>query len=46
MVHILILGGTIVDGTGRPGFQSDLGITDDKIVFVGKATEEMIIVSQ
>lgn len=42
MVHILILGGTIVDGTGRPGFQGDLGITDDKIVFVGKATEEMI----
>jgi len=42
LVQILILGGTIVDGTGRSGFRSDLGITDDRIVFIGKATEEMI----
>lgn len=42
MFHILILGGTIVDGTGRPGFQSDLGIVNDRVVFIGKASEVMI----
>lgn len=42
MFHILILGGTVVDGTGRPGVQNDLGIVDDRIVFLGKATESMI----
>lgn len=42
MLHVLILGGTIVDGTGSPGFQGDLGIVDDKIVFIGKATKSMV----
>ena len=42
MFHILILGGTIVDGTGCLGFQSDLGIVDDKITFIGTATREMV----
>lgn len=39
--RILILGGTIVDGTGRPGYRADLEIADDKIVFLGTATDAM-----
>lgn len=42
MIDILILGGTIIDGTGCPAYQSDLGITNDRIAFIGKATEPMI----
>lgn len=42
MLHILILGGTIVDGTGHSGFRGDVGIIDDRIVFIGKATKSMI----
>ena len=32
-----ITGGTIIDGTGKPGFVGDLGIKDGKVVAVGKA---------
>jgi len=32
---ILILNGTIVDGSGKPGFRGDIGISGDKIVEIG-----------
>ena len=35
-----ITGGTIVDGSGKPGFAGDLGIKDGKVVAVGKAEGE------
>ncbi len=32
---ILITGGTVVDGTGLPGYRADLGITGDRITGIG-----------
>ena len=45
MLDIAIRGGTIVDGTGVPSYQGDLGIKDGKIAAisdnVGQATREI-----
>ena len=36
MFDILIKNATVVDGTGKPGFQADVGIKQNKIAKVGK----------
>lgn len=40
MYDLKIVGGTIVDGTGKERFVGDVGIKDGKIVAVGSAPEE------
>lgn len=37
MYDIKITGGTIIDGTGAPGYAGDVGIKDGKVVALGKA---------
>ena len=39
MLDVLIKGGEVVDGTGRPRFEADIGIVDGRIVAVGEVSD-------
>ena len=39
MLDVLIKGGTIVDGSGQPGRQGDIGIRDGRIAAIGNISE-------
>lgn len=40
MLDILIKNGTVVDGTGKPAFKADVGVSDGRIAVVAKDIEQ------
>jgi N-acyl-D-aspartate/D-glutamate deacylase len=41
-VDILIRGGTVVDGSGAPRRRADVGVTGDRVAFIGEATASRV----
>ena len=39
MFDVVVKGGTVVDGTGAPGFSADVGINDDRVEAVGDLSQ-------
>ena len=37
MFQLVIKGGTVMDGTGKPAFRADIGIHDGQVAAVGSA---------
>ena len=38
MVQLVVRGGSIIDGTGRPAFEADLVVDDGKVMLLGDAS--------
>jgi N-acyl-D-aspartate/D-glutamate deacylase len=37
-IDLIIRGGSVIDGSGSPAIKADIGITGDRIVFIGSST--------
>ena len=38
-IDVVIRGGTVIDGTGKPGYLADVGVTEGRISFIGTMKE-------
>ena len=45
MLDLILRHGTVIDGTGRAGFQADVAVADDRIAIVGDASQQEARVS-
>ena len=46
MGQIAIINGQVMDGSGKPGYQADVLVKDDRIVSIGKIEEEALSASE